>query len=41
MSPEQFAYYEDSLRKCNGFMHLTLNVYCKMYADQFTNYSEF
>lgn len=41
MSPEEFSYYNDAFNQCNGYMHLTENVYCKMYADQYTNYREF
>ena len=41
MTPETFAYYDDALKNCTGFMDLGEKVYCKMYAHHYTTYKEF
>jgi len=41
MSAEEFAYYDDALSRCDSFMHLVENVFCKMNAHQYTNLEEF
>ena len=38
MTAEKFAYYEEKINNCTGFMDLGVQVYCKMYAHHYTTY---